>query len=150
MMKSHMLWVVLIVPFLAADTPTDAAKKDSEKLQGSWIMTALEVEGKALTEEKYKDVVLEIKGERYVVTTGGKSHEVTFTLDAIKSPKEIDLLFPDDPIAPKRHKGIYELEGDTFRLCKHYAAEEERPRDFVSTSGSGRFIATWTRRARQE
>jgi uncharacterized protein (TIGR03067 family) len=145
-MNCRLCCVLPIALLLAADQPSGATKKDAEKLQGTWVMTALEVEGKALPEDKFKDVTLEIKGDKYTVTTGDKKHELTFTLDATKSPNEIDLVFPDGPNLPKRHKGIYELEGDAFRLCKHYAADEERPRDFVTTAGSGRFVSVWKRR----
>jgi uncharacterized protein (TIGR03067 family) len=53
--------------------------------------------------------------------------------------------FPDGPNAPKVGKGIYRLDGDTFKLCRAQAPGEDRPRDFVTTADSGLFVVVWKR-----
>ena len=54
-----MCYLLLLV--LAAD-PAAEAKKDLEKLQGEWVMTALEVDGKPVPDAKLQGTTLTIKG----------------------------------------------------------------------------------------
>lgn len=44
------------------------------------------------------------------VKAGRNTYEVRFRLDAGKTPKKIDLFFPDPPNPDKLHRGIYQLE----------------------------------------
>jgi uncharacterized protein (TIGR03067 family) len=142
-MLSALLAVALLLPL--DDKPADPAKKDLELLQGTWVMTGLEVNGQSTPEEKLKGATLTIKGNKYTVKTRGMTHEVTFELDATKKPKEIDMHFPDGPEVPKLSKGLYEIDGDTFRMCRAQAAGQDRPREFVTQDIPGVFIVTWKR-----
>src|SRR5579872_7155 len=54
------LMLILPVVLLAAE-PADDGKKDLEKLQGEWVMAALEIDGKAVPEAKLRDTTLTIK-----------------------------------------------------------------------------------------
>ncbi len=51
----------------------------------------------------------------------------------------IDLTFSDGPGKDQTQKGIYELEGDTQRICVA-KGNEERPAEFMSKPGSGQMI----------
>ncbi len=59
------------------------------------------------------------------------------TIDPSKKPKTIDYDVIDGPTKGKRHLGIYELDGDTFKSC-FGAPGAERPTDFTSKPGDGR------------
>jgi uncharacterized protein (TIGR03067 family) len=52
-----------------------------------------------------------------------------YTLDASKRPRQIDVVF-----GGKSCKGIYEIKGDTLRLC-HTLEQDERPKDFEGGPG---------------
>lgn len=54
----------------------------------------------------------------------GKLH---YRLDATQNPKTIDLTIDSQPYL----RGIYELNGDTFRLC-YSDIFNERPTEFTS------------------
>jgi uncharacterized protein (TIGR03067 family) len=108
-------------------------------------MAELEINGQQIPEEKLKDTTLVIKDDKYITKIKDKTHETTFKLDPSKDPKEIDMFFPDGANAPKVGKGIYRLDGDTFKLCRAQAPGEDRPRDFVTTADSGRFVVVWKR-----
>jgi len=144
-MKRALLSMLSLI-FLMAAKPADLAKKDLDKLQGEWTMSALEVEGKQVPPEKIEGTTLTIKGDKYIVTVKDKKHEVTITLDPSKEPKSIDMSFPDGPNAPKVGRGIYKLEGDTFILCRAQATEGERPTEFGTMPNSGCFMVTWQRK----
>jgi uncharacterized protein (TIGR03067 family) len=137
--------VLLLALTLPADQPKDVAKKDLEKLQGTWILSELEINGERIPDEKIKGTTLTIKGARYTVKVKDRSHAVTIKLDPTRKPKAIDMYFPDGPELPKLAKGIYEIDGDTFRLCRHQAAGEARPREFVTQANTGLFIVVWKR-----
>jgi uncharacterized protein (TIGR03067 family) len=139
--------LLLIVALLtiATDKEKDQAKKDLDSLQGTWVMAGLEVEGKQVPEEKITGTTLTIKGDRYIVKVKDTAHEVTIKLDPAKKPKAIDMYFPDGPELPKLAKGIYEVDGDTFKICRAQAPGQDRPREFVTETNTGRFIVTWKR-----
>ncbi len=128
------------------DSKAELAKADAKKLQGAWVMVGLEIDGTVISETKIKGTTLEIKGDKYIVKTGGKAREVRFALDASKKPKEIDLFFPDPPNADKLHRGIYLIDGDTFKMCKAQAADQRRPTEFGTWPNTGIFMVTWSRR----
>jgi uncharacterized protein (TIGR03067 family) len=47
--------------------------------------------------------------------------------------------------AGKPALGIYALDGDTLKIC-YTMPGGERPKDFDSAVGSGRYSATWKRK----
>jgi uncharacterized protein (TIGR03067 family) len=134
------------VVLLAAE-PADEAKKDLEKLQGEWVMAALEVDGKAVPEEKLRGTTLTIKDDKYIVTVKDTKHEVTFKLDPSQKPKAIDMSFPDGTNLPKVGKGIYKIDGDTFVMCRAQMPDQARPTGFGTWPNTGIFKVTWKRKA---
>ncbi len=140
------LMLILPVVLLAAE-PADDGKKDLEKLQGEWVMAALEIDGKAVPEAKLRDTTLTIKDGKYIVTVKDNKHEVTFTLDPSQKPKAIDMSFPDGTNAPKVAKGIYKIDGDTFVLVRAQMPEQARPTEFGTWPNTGCFMVTWKRKA---
>lgn len=123
----------------------DPAQAEVRKLRGHWTMAALEIDGSAVEQPRLRGTTLEIRGDRYIVWTGKKPREVRFTLDSSKAPKEIDLFFPDPPNADQVHRGIYVLDGDTFKVCKAQAAGQPRPTEFRTRPNTGVFLVTWKR-----
>jgi uncharacterized protein (TIGR03067 family) len=140
------LLLVLPAVLLLAAGPADEAKKDLEKLQGEWVMAALEVDGQPVPEEKLQGTTLTIKGDRYVVAVKDAKHEVTIKLDPAQKPKAIDMAFPDGANLPKIGKGIYKLEGDTFVLCRSQSTDGDRPTEFGTWPNTGYFLVTWKRK----
>jgi len=144
-MKTQMLAAVAAVLLVAADDQKNDAEKELKKLQGTWYMAALEVEGQQVVEEKLQSATLTIKGDKYTVTVKDTSYETVITLDPSKKPKTIDMVFTDGPNKDKIHRGIYALDGDTFKLCRAREPDDERPTEFASQPKSGVFVVTWKR-----
>jgi len=145
MKSKSLLALVGCAVLLGAEPAPDAAVQDLKKLQGTWVMAELEINGQQVPEEKRKNTTLVIKDDKYLIKVKDKTYETTFKLDPSKDPKEIDMFFPDGPNAPKVSKGIYRLDGDTFQLCRAQAPGEDRPRDFATTAESGLFVVVWKR-----
>jgi uncharacterized protein (TIGR03067 family) len=136
-------WVLTI----AAGEPAkaDEAKKELDRLQGTWTMAALEVDGKPVPEEKLKSSTLTIKGDKYIIKVGDNTHETIIKLDPGKKPKEIDMTFTEGANKDKTLKGIYDLDGDTFRMCRGLTPDKDRPGDFGTWPDTGMFLVTWKR-----
>jgi uncharacterized protein (TIGR03067 family) len=135
--------VVAVVSLLLAQPDAqDAGKKDLQRLQGTWVMAALEVNGKDVGVDKVQGTTLTIKGDRYAVKVKDKVHECVIRLNAKRDPPTIDMIFAD-AAGDKTHKGIYEIKGDTFRICRGLGADQERPGQLATWPGTNYFVVTW-------
>src|SRR5262245_15790509 len=136
---------VAMVGLLAAGVLTapataggDAAKKDMERLQGTWTVVTMEEKGSKAPEEVLKDIAVEIKGDRIIISEKGKLVvEFRYKLDAGKKPRAIDLTHLSGDEKGKTELGIYEVEGDTARFCVSDAARE-RPGAFGTSKDDDR------------
>lgn len=122
----------------------DAPKKGME-LQGSWTLIAGEANGVKFTEKQLKNGKLVINGDKYSVTVADME-TVTGTekLDSRKSPKTIDITNANGPDKGKNCLGIYELEGDVFRVT-FAPPGKARPSKFVTKPDSGHWMHVWKR-----
>lgn len=121
-------------------------KGDLKKLQGSWFMVSLEMEGQKFPTGGSKIV---IRGERFVSVNMGAEYEGTISVDETESPKRFDLLFDKGPEAGKKSLGIYELEGDTWRICLGLTGKR-RPVKFAAEQGSGHALEVLERDRQNE
>jgi uncharacterized protein (TIGR03067 family) len=107
----------------AADAPKDQlTKKDRDKLQGKWQMTRATADFPANGADLLPVVNalvrsnIEIKGDRLTAANKGANQQAfTFSIDATKKPKTIDLAAESKK--DRKVLGVYELEGDVLRLC---------------------------------
>ena len=132
-MTSNVFAALALGLLFAADAAQDAAKKELEQLAGTWTISALEVEGQKVADEKLQGTTLVIKDNKYIVTARGQSHETVITLDPGKKPKSIDMVFSQGMNKDKVHRGIYELDGDTLKLCRSQQPEADRPEAFTTS-----------------
>jgi uncharacterized protein (TIGR03067 family) len=108
-----------------------AADADQLKLQGKWIVESFEYNGTPV--ELLKGAVREFKDDKYTLTpkAGDVINGVVKLLDSSKTPKIIDL-----EVNGQTLPGIYEIEGDTFKIC-YNLNNPERPTEYVSKPDSG-------------
>ncbi len=141
-MRIKLIVLATVALCLAADAPKDAAKTDQKELQGAWLLASGERNGEKIPEDVVKSLKRTIDGDKYTVTRNDETvAKGTFTLDPSKKPKAIDIKLEgmDKPV-----HGIYELDGDTFKMC--YAAPgADRPKEFAAKAGSGHTFAVWKR-----
>jgi uncharacterized protein (TIGR03067 family) len=143
----RLLLVLSVMGLVAPDElgGDDAAKKELDKLQGTWTMAALEVDGKPVPEEKLKSSTLTIKGDKYIIKFKDDTHETIIKLDPTKKPKEIDMTFTEGANKDKVLKGIYELDEDKFKMCRALAPDKDRPTELGTWPDTGVFLVTWKR-----
>jgi RNA polymerase sigma factor (sigma-70 family) len=105
-------------------------KSDKERLQGKWVPVSAEEEGKKVPEEeiKAKNFVMVFAGDKMTLPMKDDTREVEYKLDPAKKPKEIDVAIEKGKVA----KGIYELDGDTLKLCIEKDPDGERPAKFAT------------------
>lgn len=128
----------------SVDPPADAVKKELDKFQGTWRLISLEAEGTKVPEEALKDIRLSIKGDKFTTSEGKNSFGGTFKFDPTKKPKTIDVQFHEGPQKGQVSLGIYELEGDTYRICVDMAGKG-RPSEFAGRRGTGYALEVYQR-----
>lgn len=106
-------------------------KNDVSLLQGTWTMVSLEIDGKQMPAGGAHIV---LKGERFVTSGMGAEYEGTIAIDEKKKPKALDMTFVTGPEKGNTNLGIFELKGDTWRLCLDMTGKS-RPSKFASKPG---------------
>jgi uncharacterized protein (TIGR03067 family) len=150
-----MRWVLTLALLAVTAWPTaaqekeadDAVKKELAKLDGTWTVIKMEVDGKSLLEKDKPESKLVIKDGK--VTSNAKETpkggtELSKILDPSKKPKQITVpnFEGGDPKKGVTLIGIYELDGDDLRVCVQAVEtanlkerEKERPTAFDSKQG---------------
>jgi uncharacterized protein (TIGR03067 family) len=113
---------------------------DFTKLQGPWTLRSLVLGG----QEMPPAGGIEIDGDRFVVNGMGAEYAGTIELDSQAKPKRFDMLFTRGPEAGNRNRGIYELNGDTWKICLNIEGKA-RPRSFTAKPGSGNAVEVFAR-----
>jgi len=123
------IFLVAAAATFAADEPK--ADADQKALAGSWSVTSAEMRG-----EKNAEVVgsiMTFEADRVTLKHKGEEDmkEAKYKLDSSAKPKRIDIM-------PKEKEetlqGIYELDGDTLKICMADKGSEPRPEKFESAA----------------
>jgi uncharacterized protein (TIGR03067 family) len=129
---------------------TSAAHADDLKaMQGTWKLESAETHGQKVESDDIKDIVLKIMGERYEVRVKDKIDGGTLKLDETQKPKTMDGTDTEGDDVGKVVKAIYELSGDTLRVC-HAGDGEERPKEMATKEDSSAMIMTFKREKKTE
>jgi uncharacterized protein (TIGR03067 family) len=129
-----------------ADPGADA-KKEIEKFRGTWKWIFMESEGTKLPEETFKNSRLIMDSDKFIARDPKETLTGTFTVSVSRKPKTIDVTFNEGPEKGKVFKGIYELEGDTYKVCLALPGKD-RPTEFVSKPESGQVLQVLRREKR--
>jgi uncharacterized protein (TIGR03067 family) len=119
-------------------------RQDLDLLQGSWTITALEVDGQAMPAAMLDGARIEIQGNRFNSTGMGAVYQGTLELDPSVRPPRLDMKFNAGPEKGNTNPGIYRLDGDRWKLCVATRGAV-RPKSFASKPGSGFALETLVR-----
>jgi uncharacterized protein (TIGR03067 family) len=107
--------------------------KDLDRLQGTWNIVSLEMDGQTMTGGGARIVV---RGDRFTTIAMGATYEGTVAVYQATAPKSFDLHFEEGPEKGNTSFGIYELDGDWWKICLTTRGSE-RPREFAAPPGTG-------------
>jgi uncharacterized protein (TIGR03067 family) len=111
---TSLLLLALVMP--AAD-PKEDAKKDLEKMQGTWKVQKLVNNGTEAPAEVVAKMSVVIEKNKMTVQSEGRPGEVAeVTLDPSQKPAHYDFT-PTNPNDNKPRQGLYKFDGDKLYLC---------------------------------
>ena len=114
---------------------------DLDLLQGTWSITSLEMDGQKMSGGGGQIVV---RGNRFTTIAMGAAYEGTVVVRETGAPKSFDLHFEEGPEKGNTSLGIYELEGDTWKICLTTRGNQ-RPKEFAAPPGTGIALETLRR-----
>ena len=118
---------------------------DKVKLAGIWTCSTAVIDGKPLAKEAAEALRLTLTADRYKTERGDQVlFDSTYTVDAAKNPKTIDMVGTEGNLKGQPALGIYKLDGDTLVIC-YVMPGKERPTAFESKPESGVYLVTWKR-----
>jgi uncharacterized protein (TIGR03067 family) len=145
-------WLLLALPRMAVvaavravtgielgfgDAGREALARDQARLDGAWFGVSQEANGQETP-----------AGTKVVISAGNsvatnRAGSVVFrcawkVIDATATPKQVDLVTPDGQV----FRAVYRMRGDTLQYCGAYG---DRPEDFSTNEGDGRYMATLNR-----
>jgi uncharacterized protein (TIGR03067 family) len=115
----------------------EPARGPAAKLLGTWTIASGEKDGQKEPAERLKGTEVQITKDTIIVTgrDAAHSYKASYKLDLKHRPHAITMKALDGPDKGKPALGIFQLEGDTLKLC--YALPGERsPEDFTTRPGS--------------
>jgi len=116
----------------------DPAKRDQKALQGTWTAVILERNGQKAPDDVLKDFKVVFQGDKMIINPNSDNRTSTFKLDPGKKPKWLDNTPEEGPAKGKSPPAIYELDGDTLKMCfDNEGRSDNRPSEFKTTEGSG-------------
>lgn len=132
--------------FLSATTLALAgqASEDARLLEGTWLPTTAELDGKPLPDGGRQAMKLTIAGDKYTVHVGEKTDKGTVKLDAAKTPRAMDITGTDGPNQGRTILAIYEVGKDELKVCYDLTGKD-RPTEFKAPPDSKRFLVTYKR-----
>ncbi len=114
----------------------DPVKEDMKKLEGEWVIESY-IQGGQDHSATFGGgkMTRTISGNRWTTSSIGQVTQYTFRIDPTKKPKTIDITMAGDGTQKQTFLCIYEVEGDTLKLCQAQAGQN-RPAKFEATNGN--------------
>jgi uncharacterized protein (TIGR03067 family) len=139
---SRTLALVATLTFLAATATAPA--DDAKAIQGTWKAAKAELAGHVLSDGLTREITLTLTGGAYTVTFRDSADKGTYKLDLNTNPRTITIAGTEGPNKDKTFHAIYELDGDTLRICYDLSGEQT-PREFKTETGTKLYLVTYER-----
>jgi uncharacterized protein (TIGR03067 family) len=122
---------IVVVLLMGNGIGEEKKPNDKEKLQGTWLVVETEFEGKT---HRGNGLKLVFQGDKVSIRAKRPGETIeemkgTFRLVPGKKPKALDLTLNQKGKALGEVLGIYELDGETLRLCLDKVGAK-RPTEF--------------------
>ena len=120
-----------------------AAEDDVKMIEGTWIPVSAELGGQKLPESMLKDAKLTLTDGNYTYQIDQGTYKL-IPAAGPKAPKAMDIISVKGPNHGKTFLAIYELAGDTLKIC--YDLEgKTRPNEFTTKAGTKQFLVYYQR-----
>jgi uncharacterized protein (TIGR03067 family) len=117
---------------------------DSKNLEGFWRPVTALLSGEPMPDALLKTISLKMENGKYEVFVGNEPDRGTYVIDATALPKGITITGSEGPNHGRIFPAIYELYGDTLRICYDLSGAK-RPLRFESTAGTRLYLVTYKR-----
>jgi uncharacterized protein (TIGR03067 family) len=141
-MKHTLLIGLVLAISLRAVT---AADSDAKIIQGNWKPVTGELSGHPMAETVLQTISMKLEKGKYEVIADGRPDRGTYTLDGSTKPKGMTVTGTEGPNQGKAFPCIYELEGDTLRICYDLSGAK-RPTEFKSLPNTKLYLVTYARK----
>jgi uncharacterized protein (TIGR03067 family) len=135
---------VLALVISASLSAGEKPSGDAAAIQGRWKPVKAEMAGRPLPEAFLKSTILTMDHGVYAVVAGGEPDRGTYTLFPEETPKGMSVTGKDGPNLGRTFPAIYELSGDTLRICYDLSGAK-RPGEFASPAGTKQYLVTYIR-----
>src|SRR6476620_11167751 len=145
----HIFCVCLVLArsltaFAVEEPANQKAPDDQKTLQGDWIPVKAELAGPPMPEAVLKTISLKLIKNEYEVLVGDKPDKGTWTIDATTKPKSMKIVGVKGPNKGKAFPAIYELAGDTLRVCYDLSGAKS-PTEFKTKADTKLYLVTYKR-----
>jgi uncharacterized protein (TIGR03067 family) len=143
-MKTKVLAVTLlfVASAVLATAGGEDAKKDMEKLKGTWKLIGETDSGQPVPPDPNEIFIFDGK-EDLVNKVGAKiTDEFTIKLNPTKNPKEMDFVPKREPNVGVPSPAIYKFEDKKLIICVNFAPSAKRPTTFESTAANHNILLT--------
>jgi uncharacterized protein (TIGR03067 family) len=137
------LLAAFVVSLATSSARADGAADEWKKLAGTWRVDAATYGGKDAT-STFKAAVLTIEEGKYKLVFGS-TDAGTLTIDPSKKPKSMTIMGTEGPNKDKTIPCIYEIDGDTLKICYALGGAKEAPTEFKSTAENKALLMTYKR-----
>jgi uncharacterized protein (TIGR03067 family) len=111
---------------------TTSTDGDKDKLQGTWAVESMVVDGKEVAAELIKGMKYVFSADRVTVTVGTIDDHGTYTINSGNTPKTLDIVSVNAKNKPSRC--IYTFEGEKLKIALGDGGN--RPTDFSTSKGT--------------
>ncbi len=124
---------------LAVGSPDDA-----KAVQGNWKPVKAELGGQPMPDAVLKTISLKLDSGKYEVFVEQHPDRGTYTVDSTTKPRSMSVTGTEGPNIGKTFPAIYELKGDTMRICYDLSGAK-RPTEFKTVAGTKLYLVTYNR-----
>jgi uncharacterized protein (TIGR03067 family) len=119
-------------------------QETSQMIQGTWIPISAELAGQPFPQQVLNTIRLILTENRYTAVVAGTTDVGNLILRSNQQPRAMDILGTEGPNKGKTILAIYELTGDSLKVC--YDLEgKTRPSEFRTNPGTQLFLALYKR-----
>src|SRR5689334_21791018 len=106
-----------LTAFAGEETADRKSADDKKAIQGDWVPVKAELAGQPMPDAVLKTISLKLTKNEYDVLVAGKPDKGTWTVHPAAKPKSMKIVGVEGPNKGKTFPAIYELSGDTLRVC---------------------------------